>query len=55
MVPGRFDLKMKGRHVVEEPGVHELVRVSAGFGAVPDCALEEAPNGPDGSGGRPAR
>jgi len=43
MVPGRFDLKMKGRHVV-----HELVRVSAGFGAVPDCALEEAPNGPDG-------
>src|ERR1700722_20222281 len=45
MMPGCFDLEMEGRHIVEEPGVHEVVRVCAGLGAVPDRALEETPDG----------
>jgi hypothetical protein len=34
---------MEGRHVVEEPRVHEVVRVGAGLGAVLGRAVEEAP------------
>jgi len=45
MVPRRFDLEMEGRHVVEEPGLHEVVRVGACLGAVPGRAVEEAPDG----------
>jgi hypothetical protein len=48
MVPRRFDLEMKGRHVAEELGVHEVVRVGAGLGAVPGRAVEEAPDSPHG-------
>jgi hypothetical protein len=48
MVPCRFDLEMEGRHVFEEPGVHEVVRVGAGLGAVLGRAVEEASNGPHG-------
>jgi hypothetical protein len=48
MVPRRFDLEMEGRHVAEEPGVHEVVRVGAGLGAVPGRAIEEAPDSPHG-------
>ncbi len=48
MVPRRFDLEMEGRHVGEEPGVHEVVRVGAGLGAVLGRAVEEAPHGPYG-------
>lgn len=36
-----FDLEVKRRHVVAEPCMHEVVRV----GAVPGCAVEEAPDG----------
>src|SRR5258708_32105665 len=45
MMPGRFDLKMEGRHIVKEPGVHEVVRICPGRGAVPDRAVEETPDG----------
>ncbi len=48
MVRTRFDLEMEGRHVVEEPGLHEVVRVGAGLGAVLGRAVEEAPDGPHG-------
>jgi hypothetical protein len=45
MMPRCFDLEMKGRHIVEEPGEHEVVRVCARLGAVPGRAVEEAPDG----------
>ena len=43
MMPRCLDLQMKGRHIVEEPGEHEVVRICAGLGAVPGRAVEEAP------------
>jgi hypothetical protein len=30
-----FDLEMEGRHVFEEPGLNEIVRICADFSAVP--------------------
>jgi hypothetical protein len=36
-----FDLEMEGRHVVEEAGVHKVVRIGAGLGAVPGGTVEE--------------
>ncbi|MGC2030188.1 MAG: hypothetical protein WA642_09225 [Steroidobacteraceae bacterium] len=45
MMPRCFDLEMEGRHIVEEPGVHEVVRVCAGLGAVPGRAVEETSHG----------
>jgi len=30
MMPCRFDLKMKGCHVVEQAGVHEIVGIDTG-------------------------
>ena len=35
MVPCRLDLEMEGCHIVEQPDVHEVVRIGAGLGAVP--------------------
>jgi hypothetical protein len=32
---------MEGCHIVEEPGVHEVVPVCTGLGAVPGRAVEE--------------
>jgi hypothetical protein len=48
MMPRCFDLEMEGRHVVEEPCIHEVVRVGAGRCAVLGRAVEEAPDGPHG-------
>ena len=48
MVRQGFDLEMEGRHVVEQAGVHEVVRVGGGLGAVPDRAVEEARDGAHG-------
>jgi hypothetical protein len=45
MMPGRFDLKMEGCHIVKEPGVHEVVWICPGLGAVTDRAVEETPDG----------
>jgi len=39
---------MAWRHVVEEPGADEVVRVGAGLGAVAGCAVAEAPDGAHG-------
>jgi hypothetical protein len=48
MVPRSLDLEMEGRHVVVEPDVHEVIRVGADIGAVPDSAVEETSNGAHG-------
>jgi hypothetical protein len=45
MMPRCFDLEMEGRHIVEEAGMYEVVRVCAGFGTVPGRAVQEAPDG----------
>ncbi len=45
MMPRCFDLEMEGRHIVEEPGAHEVVRVCAGSSAVLDRKIEETPDG----------
>jgi hypothetical protein len=44
----RLKLKMEGRHVVDEPGLDELVRISADVAAVLRCAAEKVSNGPQG-------
>jgi len=36
---------VEGRHIVEEPGVHEVVRVYVGLSAVPGRTVEETPDG----------
>jgi hypothetical protein len=48
MVPRGFDLKVEGRHVFEEPHLHEIVRISADFRAVPRRTVEKASDGPYG-------
>ncbi len=45
MVPQRLDLKMEGGHVFVQPGSHEIVRIAAGFSAVPRRTVEKALNG----------
>jgi hypothetical protein len=45
MMPRSFDLEMEGRHILEQPGVHEVVRVCADLRAVLRRAVEEAPDG----------
>ena len=45
MMPRCFDLEMEGRHIVEEPGMYEVVRVCACLRAVSGRVLEEAPDG----------
>jgi hypothetical protein len=45
MMPRCFDLEMERCHIVEEPGMNEVVRVCAGLGAVPGRAVEKAPDG----------
>ena len=42
MVPRCLNWKWKGAMSVEEPRVHEVVRVSADLGALPGRAVEEA-------------
>jgi hypothetical protein len=48
MVPSRFDLKMKWRHVVEEARFHEVVGISARVRAMKGRTIKEASDGPYG-------
>jgi hypothetical protein len=48
MMPRRFDLKMKGRHVVEKACLHEVIGIDTGFREVRGRTAEEASDGPHG-------
>ena len=45
MMPRGLDLEMEGRHIVEEPGEHEVVRVCTGHAAVRHRKVQETRDG----------
>jgi hypothetical protein len=48
MVPCGLDLEVERSHVVDKAGMHKVVRIGTGLGAVSGCAVKEARNGAHG-------